>query len=103
MMSTHTFDVTAVGNAIVDVFTPADDAMLGQCGLIKGAMTLIDAASAERLYAIMGQGVEISGGSAANTIVALAALGARTAYVGKVAADQLGDVFEHDIRAAGVT
>ncbi|MEQ1757870.1 MAG: adenosine kinase [Vicinamibacterales bacterium] len=102
-MSTQRFEVTAVGNAIVDVFTQADDALLEKCGLIKGAMTLIDARAAESLYAIMGPGVEMSGGSAANTVAGIAALGGRTAYIGKVADDQLGDVFEHDIRAIGVT
>jgi sugar/nucleoside kinase (ribokinase family) len=102
-MSTTRFEVTAVGNAIVDVFTHADEALLEKYGLIKGAMSLVDAAQAERLYAGMGPGVEMSGGSAANTVAAIAALGGRTAYIGKVADDQLGDVFEHDIRAIGVT
>ena len=102
-MTKTRFEVTAVGNAIVDVFTQADDALLVKYGLVKGAMSLIDAGDAERLYAIMGPGVEISGGSAANTVAAVAALGGRTAYIGKVADDQLGDVFEHDIRAIGVT
>lgn len=102
-MSTPRFEVTAVGNAIVDVFTRTDDHLLEQYGLLKGAMSLIDARDAERLYAIMGPGVEMSGGSAANTVAAIAALGGRTAYIGKVADDQLGDVFEHDIRAIGVT
>jgi sugar/nucleoside kinase (ribokinase family) len=102
-MSNTRFDVTAVGNAIVDVFTQADDAMLHRLGLIKGAMTLIDATDAERLYGVMGPGVEISGGSAANTVAGITALGGRTAYIGKVADDQLGDVFAHDIKAIGVT
>jgi sugar/nucleoside kinase (ribokinase family) len=102
-MTTTRFDVTAIGNAIVDVFAQADDELLQEYGLVKGAMSLIDARDAARLYAIMGPGVEISGGSAANTVAAIAALGGRTAYIGKVAGDQLGDVFEHDIRAIGVT
>lgn len=102
-MSNARFDVTAVGNAIVDVFTQADDAMLQRLGLVKGAMTLIDAMDAERLYSVMGPGVEISGGSAANTVAGITALGGRTAYIGKVADDQLGDVFAHDIKAIGVT
>ena len=97
------FDVTAIGNAIVDVLAKTDDAFLEQHKLAKGAMSLIDAIDAERLYAMMGPGVEASGGSAANTIACIAALGGRGAYIGKVAADQLGDVFEHDIRAIGVT
>lgn len=102
-MKTTRFDVTAIGNAIVDVIARADDELLVKHNLVKGAMTLIDAADAERLYAIMGPGHEISGGSAANTVAAIAALGGRAAYIGKVADDQLGDVFAHDIRAIGVT
>ena len=97
------FDVTAIGNAIVDVLAQADDALLATHKLTKGAMTLIDAADAERLYAIMGPGKETSGGSAGNTVAGIAALGGRAAYIGKVADDQLGDIFAHDIRAIGVT
>jgi sugar/nucleoside kinase (ribokinase family) len=96
------FDVTGVGNAIVDVLAQADDALLAKHQLPKGAMNLIDAPTAERLYAVMGAGKEASGGSAANTIAGIAALGGRTAYIGKVAKDQLGDVFTHDLRAVGV-
>jgi sugar/nucleoside kinase (ribokinase family) len=102
-MSTARFDVTAIGNAIVDVLAQADDALLSTHNLAKGGMSLIDAADAERLYAIMGPGKEVSGGSAANTVAGVATLGGRAAYIGKVAADQLGHVFTHDIRAAGVT
>ena len=102
-MTKPRFDVTAIGNAIVDVLAQADDALLAKHHLAKGAMSLIDAADAERLYSIMGPGREVSGGSAANTAAFIAALGGRTAYIGKVADDQLGDVFEHDIRAVGVT
>jgi sugar/nucleoside kinase (ribokinase family) len=98
-----TLDVTGIGNAIVDVIAHADDALLAQHKLLKGAMSLIDAIDAERLYGVMGPGVETSGGSAANTIAWISALGGRAAYIGKIAADQLGDVFEHDIRATGVT
>jgi sugar/nucleoside kinase (ribokinase family) len=97
------FDVTAVGNAIVDVLAKADDAFLAEQKLPKGAMNLIDAATAERLYSLMGPGVEASGGSAGNTMAGIAALGGRAAYIGKVADDQLGQVFTHDIRAIGVT
>jgi sugar/nucleoside kinase (ribokinase family) len=97
------FDVTAIGNAIVDVIAQADDALLAAHNLPKGAMNLIDAAMAEKLYGIMGPGKEASGGSAGNTIAGIAMLGGRTAYVGKVADDQLGSIFTHDIRAAGVT
>jgi sugar/nucleoside kinase (ribokinase family) len=102
-MNTRRFDVTAIGNAIVDVLAKADDALLAAHNLPKGAMNLIDAATAEKLYSIMGPGKEASGGSAGNTIAGIAALGGRTAYIGKVAADQLGEVFTHDIRAVGVT
>ena len=102
-MNNAQFDVTAIGNAIVDVLAKADDALLVQHNLPKGGMSLIDAETAERLYAIMGPGLEASGGSAANTVAGIAALGGRTAYIGKVADDQLGDVFNHDIRAVGVT
>ena len=96
------FDVTGIGNAIVDVIAQADDELLQTHNLAKGAMSLIEAADAERLYSLMGPGKEMSGGSAANTIAGIAALGGRTAYIGKVADDQLGDVFTHDIRAVGV-
>ena len=102
-MDKRRFDVTAIGNAIVDVLAQADDSLLVEHKLPKGAMSLIDAVEAERLYAIMGPGVEVSGGSAANTVAGVAALGGSAAYIGKVADDQLGDVFTHDIRAAGVT
>ena len=97
------YDVTAIGNAIVDVLAQADDALIERHKLARGGMTLIDAADAERLYGIMGPGREVSGGSAANTAAAIATLGGRVAYIGKVAADQLGNVFTHDIRAVGVT
>jgi sugar/nucleoside kinase (ribokinase family) len=102
-MTTRRFDVTAIGNAIVDVIATAEDSLLAKHNLPKGAMNLIDAAMAEKLYGIMGAGKEASGGSAGNTIAGIAALGGKTAYIGKVAADQLGEVFTHDIRAVGVT
>jgi len=103
MTTTKTFDVTAIGNAIVDVIAQADDTLLAAHNLPKGAMNLIDAEMAEKLYGVMGQGKEASGGSAGNTIAGIAMLGGRTAYIGKVADDQLGEIFTHDIRAAGVT
>jgi sugar/nucleoside kinase (ribokinase family) len=95
-------DVTGIGNAIVDVLAHAEDAFITAQGLTKGTMALIDEARARSLYGQMGQAVEVSGGSAANTIAGLASLGGRGAYVGKVARDQLGEVFSHDIRAIGV-
>jgi sugar/nucleoside kinase (ribokinase family) len=96
------YDVTAIGNAIVDVLARADDAFLSEQRLAKGAMSLIDEEAAERLYSVMGPGIEISGGSAANTVAGVAGLGGRAAFIGKVADDVLGRVFAHDIRAAGV-
>ncbi|MDQ1443980.1 MAG: hypothetical protein QOI20_444 [Acidimicrobiaceae bacterium] len=95
-------DVVAIGSAIVDVLARVDDAFLDRHGLVKGTMALIDAEQAERLYADMGPAVEVSGGAAANTIAGVASFGAAAAFVGKVRDDQLGTVFGHDIRAAGV-
>jgi sugar/nucleoside kinase (ribokinase family) len=95
-------DVVGLGNAIVDVIAHAEDAFLAAEGMAKGAMTLIEAERAETLYARMGPGVESSGGSAANTMAGIAALGGRAAFIGKVKDDQLGAIFAHDIRAAGV-
>jgi len=94
-------DVVAVGNAIVDVIAHAEDAILERHAMTKGAMMLVDRLRAEHLYAEMGPAVETSGGSAANTVAGLASLGARAAFVGKVADDQLGQIFSHDIRAIG--
>jgi sugar/nucleoside kinase (ribokinase family) len=101
-MADAMIDVTGIGNAIVDVLAHADDAFLDTHGLAKGTMALVDEARARELYACMGQCVEISGGSCANTIAGIASLGGRGAYVGKVSDDQLGEVFTHDIRAVGV-
>lgn len=99
---TASYDVAAIGNAIVDVISPAEDAFLDARGLTKGAMMLIDEAQGVDLYAQMAPGIETSGGSAGNTVAGVASLGGRAAYVGKVADDQLGRVFEHDTRAIGV-
>ncbi len=96
------YDVLGIGNAIVDVISRADDDLLIAQGLHKGAMTLIDEARAEELYAAMGQTTIVSGGSAANTIIGLAHLGCEAAFIGKVKADNLGHMFAHDIRAAKV-
>jgi sugar/nucleoside kinase (ribokinase family) len=101
-MATATLDVVGIGNAIVDVLVQADDAFLSTHGLAKGTMTLIDAARADALYAVMGPGVEESGGSAGNTMAGIASLGGAGAYIGKVRNDQLGEVFRHDITAIGV-
>jgi sugar/nucleoside kinase (ribokinase family) len=94
--------VLAIGNALVDVITAAEPAFLDEQGIPKGGMRLIGSDEAETLYRAMGPGREISGGSAANTVAGMAALGAKTVFVGRVADDQLGSVFAHDIRAAGV-
>ncbi len=101
-MNNRLVDVVAIGNAIVDVLSKSDDAFLERHGLAKGAMTLIDGARAEALYGAMGPAIEISGGSAANSMVGVAALGGKAAFIGKVRNDQLGGIFRHDIRAAGV-
>lgn len=95
-------DVVAIGSAIVDVLAHCDDSFIEEHGLVKGTMALIDADAAERLYAQMGPGVEVSGGAAANTVAGVAAFGSASGFVGKVRDDQLGAVFAHDIRAAGV-
>ena len=102
-MSEAPQDVVGLGNAIVDVIGHADDAFLAAEAMAKGTMTLIEADRAEALYGRMGPAVEISGGSAANTMAGLASLGGRAAFLGKVRQDQLGAIFAHDIRAAGVT
>jgi sugar/nucleoside kinase (ribokinase family) len=95
------FDVVGIGNALVDVLTHEDDAFIEANGLVKGAMTLIDTDRAETLYAAMGRGIEVSGGSAANTIAGIASFGGRAAYIGRVYDDQLGAVFAHDLRSTG--
>jgi sugar/nucleoside kinase (ribokinase family) len=95
------YDVAAIGNAIVDVIAPADDAFLSAESLDKGAMMLVDETRSADLYSRMAAGVETSGGSAGNTIAGVASFGGRAAYMGKVSNDQLGDVFAHDMRAIG--
>jgi sugar/nucleoside kinase (ribokinase family) len=101
-MTKARFDVLGIGNAIVDVIARAEDDFLVRQGMNKGAMTLIDEERAEQIYEAMGPAVEVSGGSAANTIVGVASLGGSAAFVGKVRDDALGHVFAHDIRAVGV-
>jgi sugar/nucleoside kinase (ribokinase family) len=101
-MSDRRLDVLAIGNAIVDVIADADDDFLAREGMHKGTMRLIDEAEAERLYANMGPGRELSGGSAANTAAGIAALGGRAGFIGQLADDQLGSIFAHDIRSLGV-
>lgn len=101
-MTQTRFDVTGVGNAIVDVIAPCSEGFLKENGIEKGAMTLIDEARATALYAKMADGKEVSGGSAANTLAGVASLGGRGAYIGKVADDELGQSFTRDLNAAGV-
>ena len=101
-MSQPSVDVIAIGNAIVDVMAPSSDELIAELGLVRGGMTLVDTDRARELYDAMGPAREISGGSAANTLAGLAALGANCAFIGQVADDQLGEVFAHDIRAGGI-
>ncbi len=95
-------DVVGIGNALVDVLTHEDEDFIEAHGLVKGAMTLIDTDRAETLYAAMGAGIEVSGGSAANTVSGIASFGGKAAYIGRVFDDQLGAVFAHDMRSTGV-
>jgi sugar/nucleoside kinase (ribokinase family) len=101
-MTSAKYDVLGIGNAIFDVLVQTDEGFLAAHGMTKGGMALIDEARAASIYRDMGPATEMSGGSAANTIVGLASLGARAAYVGKVRDDQIGRLYSHDIRAAGV-
>lgn len=101
-MTQPRYDVIAIGNAIVDVMAPCDEDLIEELGLAKGGMTLVDEDGAKRLYEAMGPAREISGGSAANTLAGLSAMGAQCAFIGQVAQDQLGEVFAHDIRAGGI-
>jgi sugar/nucleoside kinase (ribokinase family) len=101
-MTSAKYDVLGIGNAIFDVLVQTDDGFLDSHGMTKGGMALIDEARAASIYRDMGPATEMSGGSAANTIVGIANLGARAAYVGKIKDDQIGGLYAHDIRAAGV-
>ena len=101
-MAQTTLDLVGIGNAVVDMLTHTDDAFLVKNNLAKGAMTLVDADQAHKLYDEMGPAVEVSGGSASNTMAGFASLGGNGAFVGKVRNDQLGGIFSHDIQAAGV-
>src|SRR6516225_4251411 len=101
-MADAKYDVLGIGNALFDVLVRTDEAFLAKHGMVKGSMSLIDEARAASIYKDMGPAIEVSGGSAANTIVGLASLGARAAYVGKVKDDKIGELYAHDIRAAGV-
>ena len=102
-MTAARYDVLGIGNAIVDVIARAEDDFLLAQGMRKGGMMLIDETRAHAIYEAMGPAVETSGGSAANTIVGIASLGARSAFIGKIKDDLLGRAYSHDIRAAGVS
>ncbi|NOJ49795.1 adenosine kinase [Bradyrhizobium archetypum] len=101
-MTDAKYDVLGIGNAIFDVFAQTDEKFLADHGMAKGSMALIDEARAASIYRDMGPATEVSGGSGANTIVGLAGFGARAAFIGKVKNDQIGGLYTHDIRAAGV-
>jgi sugar/nucleoside kinase (ribokinase family) len=101
-VSQDRLDVVAIGNAIVDILAPAEDALIAELGLDRGGMQLVDAQGAAALYARMGSAVEASGGSAANTMAGVAGLGRKSGFIGQIANDQFGTVFQHDIRAIGV-
>lgn len=101
-MTSPRYDVVAIGNAIVDIIGHCDEAFLAKHGASKGHMRLVDAATIASLYSAMGPAIEISGGSAANTVVGMASFGGKTAFIGKVATDEFGRIFRHDISSAGV-
>jgi sugar/nucleoside kinase (ribokinase family) len=101
-MTETRFDVLGIGNAIVDILSQTDDDFPARHGFVKGTMALIDADKSKQVYADMGRTLNMSGGSAANSMVGIASLGGRPAFIGKVGADEFGSVFTHDLRAAGV-
>ena len=100
---TALYDIAAIGNAIVDVIGPADDAFLAAEGMVKGSMALIDEARATQLYGRMTKEIEASGGSAANTVAGVASFGGSAVFIGKVANDALGDLYRTDMAAIGAT
>ncbi len=102
MLSDARYDVAGIGNAIVDVISQEDDALIEKLSLTKGAMTLVDGEKSATIYENMGPSVEQSGGSGANTLAGVASLGGKALFFGKIDNDQLGDIFTHDIRATGV-
>lgn len=102
-MTDARYDVIGIGNAIVDIIGRCDEAFLAKVGVPKGSMRLVGADEIKKIYAEMGPAVEISGGSAANTIAGIASFGGRAAFIGTVASDEFGRIFSHDIRSVGVT
>ncbi len=101
-MAQQSYDVVGIGNAIVDIIARCDEGFLTKHDLDKGIMRLIDADEAAKLYEAMGPAIERSGGSVANSIAGLASFGARCGFIGRVAADQFGGIFRHDIRSLGI-
>src|SRR6201988_1026853 len=101
-MADAKYDVLGIGNAIFDVLVWPDEKFLSRHGMTKGGMALIDETRAAAIYRDMGPSTQMSGGSAANTIVGVGSLGARAAYVGKVRDDEIGRLYSRDIRAASV-
>src|SRR5262249_5086576 len=101
-MAEKSYDVVGIGNAIVGIISRRDRAFLSKHDLVKGFVRLTDGEEDNRLYAAMGPAVERSGGSVANTIAGLASFGAKCGFIGRVAADQFGGIFRHDIRSQGV-
>ncbi|AGK59628.1 PfkB domain-containing protein [Hyphomicrobium denitrificans 1NES1] len=101
-MTAARFDVIGIGNAIVDIIGRCDEAYLATIGATKGSMRLVGADEVKKIYATMGPAVEISGGSAANTIAGIASFGGKAAFIGTVASDEFGKIFTHDIRSIGV-
>jgi sugar/nucleoside kinase (ribokinase family) len=101
-MTTPRYDVTGIGNAIVDIIGRCDDAFLTRFGKTKGAMQLVSADDIAAIYAAMGPGIEISGGSAANTIAGIASFGGSSGFIGRIADDEFGRIFQHDITSLGV-
>jgi sugar/nucleoside kinase (ribokinase family) len=101
-MTSTQFDILGIGNAIVDILAETDEAFLAAQGMVKGSMELIDATRAGEIYDLMPPTTETSGGSIANTCAVAAQMGARAAFIGRVAEDQFGAVFRHDITASGV-
>ena len=101
-MTSPSLDILAIGDAIVDVIATCDEAFLAEHDLPKGSMQLLSPPQADALYAAMGSARETSGGSAANTMAGVAAMGGQAAFVGQIADDQLGKIFAHDMLALGV-
>ena len=97
-----TYDVVAIGNALVDVISHESHELLAEIGLEPGSMNLVDADRVHELYALLGPATEVSGGSAANTIAGIASFGGRAAFIGRVADDDFGEIYTHDLRSIGV-